>query len=260
MSKGEGNIQEAILPNGLKVLILEEHSFPVFSSMVFTVLDLATKIWAKGLSHPVEHLLFDRVGKYRKGEIGAIIARNGGMFNGFTSDDFTVYFETMAPTKLDLALKIEADRMRLANFSQEEVAAEIKRIEKELELEAKDQANLLVKEVRSAAFQRHPYKNPTIGWSTDVQKLTFDDVKRHYKEYYQPGNATLVIVGDIDATAALANVRKHFAGIAAGELPRPLRVVEPAQRAEKRVYLKYGGAADVLSWLITPQLLPTMMP
>jgi len=248
MSKGEGNIQEAILPNGLKVLILEEHSFPVFSSMVFyRVGSRNENLGESGLSHLVEHLLFDRVGKYRKGEIGAIIARNGGMFNGFTSDDFTVYFETMAPTKLDLALKIEADRMRLANFSQEEVAAEIKRIEKELELEAKDQANLLVKEVRSAAFQRHPYKNPTIGWSTDVQKLTLDDVKRHYKEYYQPGNATLVIVGDIDATAALASVRKHFAGIAAGELPRPLRVVEPAQRAEKRVYLKYGGAADVLS-------------
>lgn len=246
--RGEGNIQEAILPNGLKVLILEEHSFPVFSSMVFyRVGSRNENLGESGLSHLVEHLLFDRVGKYRKGEIGAIIARNGGMFNGFTSDDFTVYFETMAPTKLDLALKIEADRMKLANFSQEEVSAEIKRIEKELELEAKDQANLLVKEVRSAAFQRHPYKNPTIGWSTDVQKLTLDDVKRHYKEYYQPGNATLVIVGDIDATAALANVRKHFAGIAAGELPRPLRVVEPAQRAEKRVYLKYGGAADVLS-------------
>ena len=164
MSKGEGNIQEAILPNGLKVLILEEHSFPVFSSMVFyRVGSRNENLGESGLSHLVEHLLFDRVGKYRKGEIGAIIARNGGMFNGFTSDDFTVYFETMAPTKLDLALKIEADRMRLANFSQEEVAAEIKRIEKELELEAKYQANLLVKEVRSAAFQRHPYKNHTIG-------------------------------------------------------------------------------------------------
>lgn len=243
-----GQVQEFTLPNGLKVLLMEDHSFPVFSSMVFyRVGSRNENLGETGLSHLMEHLLFQRVGKLRKGELGALIARNGGMFNGFTSDDFTVFFETMAPSKLELALRLESIRMHSATFTEEDLNAEIKRIEKELELEAKDQANLLVKEVKSAAFTRHPYKNPTIGWNTDVPKLTLDDVKRHYREYYQPGNATLVLVGDFQSRKAIELVRKYFEPLPKGQLPPAVRVVEPPQRAEKRIYMKYGGASDVVS-------------
>lgn len=241
-------MQETVLPNGLKVLVVEDHAFPVFSSMMFyRVGSRNENLGETGLSHLVEHMLFQKVGKFRKGEIGATIARNGGMFNGFTSDDFTVFFETMAASKLDLALKIESERMRQAVFTQEELQTEIKRIDHELDQEAKDAANLLVKEVRSSAFQLHPYKNPTIGWRNDLEKLTLDDAKRHYREYYQPGNATLVIVGDISAKNALAQVRRHFGSIAAAEPPRSVRVVEPQQRAERRVFMKYGGSSEIVA-------------
>jgi zinc protease len=158
-----------------------------------------------GVSHLVEHLLFQKVGKFRHGEIGANIARSGGMFNGFTSDDFTVFFETMAPSKLELALQVESERMKAGNFSTDAVQAEIKRIGQELDQEAKDPGNLLVKEVRSNAFQLHPYKNPTIGWRPDVEKLTADDVRRHYKEYFQPSNATLLLVGDFNSSTAIGS-------------------------------------------------------
>ena len=243
-----GQVQEFTLANGLKVLLMEDHSFPVFSSMVFyRVGSRNENLGETGLSHLMEHLLFQRVGKLRKGELGALIARNGGMFNGFTSDDFTVFFETMAPSKLELALRLESIRMQSATFTEDDLNAEIKRIEKELELEAKDQVNLLVKEVKSAAFTRHPYKNPTIGWNTDVPKLTLDDVKRHYREYYQPGNATLVLVGDFQSRKAIELVRKYFEPLPKGQLPPAVRVVEPPQRAEKRIYMKYGGASDVVS-------------
>jgi hypothetical protein len=207
----ENGVQEMVLANGLKVLLLEEHSFPVVTSMVvYRVGSRNENLGETGLSHLVEHLLFEKVGRYRKGELAATIARNGGMFNGFTSDDFTVFFETLSPAKLPIALRIEADRMHSATFTAEDVQAEIKRIEKELDTEAKDAANLLNKEVRSAAFQLHPYKNPTIGWRSDVQKLTLDDVKRHYRDYYQPSNATLVIVGDFDTKAQVAQVQKYL--------------------------------------------------
>lgn len=244
----ENGVQEMLLANGLKVLLLEEHAFPVVTSMVvYRVGSRNENLGETGLSHLVEHLLFEKVGRFRKGELGATIARNGGMFNGFTSDDFTVFFETLSPAKLPMALRIEADRMHSAIFTAEDVQAEIKRIEKELDTEAKDAANLLNKEVRSAAFQLHPYKNPTIGWRSDVQKLTLDDVKRHYRDYYQPSNATLVIVGDFDAKTQAAQVQKYFGAIAKGEPPRAVRVVEPAQKAERRVYMKYGGNSDVVA-------------
>jgi zinc protease len=244
----ENGVQEMLLANGLKVLLLEEHAFPVVTSMVaYRVGSRNENLGETGLSHLVEHLLFEKVGRFRKGELGATIARNGGMFNGFTSDDFTVFFETLSPAKLPMALRIEADRMHSATFTAEDVQAEIKRIEKELDTEAKDAANLLNKEVRSAAFQLHPYKNPTIGWRSDVQKLTLDDVKRHYRDYYQPSNATLVIVGDFDSKVQAAQVQKYFGAIASGDPARAVRVVEPAQRAERRVYMKYGGNSDVVA-------------
>ncbi len=244
----ENGVQEMVLANGLKVLLLEEHAFPVVTSMVvYRVGSRNENLGETGLSHLVEHLVFEKVGRFRKGELGATIARNGGMFNGFTSDDFTVFFETLSPSKLPIALRIEADRMHTATFTAEDVQAEIKRIEKELDTEAKDAANLLNKEVRSAAFQLHPYKNPTIGWRNDVQKLTLDDVRRHYRDYYQPSNATLVIVGDFDSKTQAAQVQKYFGGIAKADPPRSVRVVEPAQRAERRVYMKYAGNADVVA-------------
>lgn len=244
----KGAVREATLANGLKVILLEEHSFPVATTMMFyRVGSRNENLGETGISHLVEHLLFDKVGRYRKGELAATIARNGGMFNGFTSDDFTVFFETMSPSKLPLALRIEAERMRSASFTNDEVQAEIKRIDAELSQEARDAANLLNKEVRSAAFQLHPYKNPTIGWRNDVQKLTIDDVKRHYRDYYQPGNAVLVVVGDFNAGQILSSVQKMFAGIAKAEPPRPVRVVEPQQRAERRVIMKGPGNSDTVA-------------
>jgi zinc protease len=243
-----GTVQELKLPNGLKVIMLEDHSFPVFSCMVFyRVGSRNENLGETGISHLVEHLLFQKVGKFRRGEIGATIARNGGMFNGFTSDDFTVFFETLAPSKLDLALRVESERMKAGTFGSDEVQAEIKRIDQELDQEAKDSANVLAKEVRSNAFQLHPYKNPTIGWRSDVDKLTVEDARLHYKQYYQPANATLIIVGDFSSPAAIEGVKKYFAGIASGDAPKALRVVEPQQRAERRLLMKYAGASDLVS-------------
>ena len=109
-----------------------------------------------GLSHIVEHLLFQTVKPYRKGELGATIVRNGWQFNGFTSDDFTAFNENLPSAKTDLALKIEAERMRQAYFTQTDLNEELIRVKSELEEEAKDPVRVLSREVRSAAFMHHP--------------------------------------------------------------------------------------------------------
>lgn len=227
---------EATLPNGLKVVMIEEHSFPVVSCLMsYRVGSRNEAPGVTGLSHLVEHMLFQNVGNFRKGEIGATIARIGGQFNGFTSDDFTVFFETLPAGKLDLALKIESERMRAAAFTKADVQAEVAHLEAEFERDSKDAPTALVREVRASAFQQHPYRNPTSGWKGDVQKLTWEDAKRFYEDYFRPSNATLVITGDFDKQAAASMIQRYFGSLPKLPPPAPLRVFESEPSAEKRV-------------------------
>ncbi|HEY9788661.1 MAG TPA: insulinase family protein [Candidatus Obscuribacterales bacterium] len=240
--------QEAVLPNGLRVLFVEEHSVPIVSCLIWYRAGARNeRPGGTGLSHLVEHLLFQNVGGFRKGEMGAMIVRNGGQFNGFTSDDFTAFFETVHPSKLELCLRIESERMRLARFTPNDVSAEIANIRKEFDEETADPGAALTQEVRSVAFVHHPYGNPTRGWRPDVEALTVEDVKGFYDRYFRPHNATLVLVGDFKTASALALVKKYFGIIPkhTGAIP-PIRAVEPLQHAERRVIMRHPGRKEML--------------
>ena len=238
--------QQYSLPNGLRIILLEDHSLPVVSSMVWY------KVGARneqpgltGLSHIVEHLLFQTVGQYRKGELGATIVRNGGQFNGFTSDDFTSFYETMPPAKIDLALKIESERMKAATFSQADLNEEIARVKTELDESAKDPSNNLAREVRSAAFIQHPYRNPAEGWRQDLDSLTAKDAKEFYERYFRPNNATLVLVGDFKSQPTLISIGKLFGTIAKGVgAASNVRISEGPQVAERRVVVRAQSKKD----------------
>lgn len=240
-------VQE-ILPNGLKVLVLEDHSFPTVSTFIWYKVGARNESsGTTGISHVLEHLLFENVGIFKNGQMGEIIARNGGQFNGYTSDDFTTYFETLPPSKLELALRIEAERMRSASFSQVDLENELARIKKEFEQQDKEFAEVLAKEVRIAAYQRHPYHRPTRGWRNDVENLNPGQVKAFYDRFYRPDNATLVIVGDIQRQPAMTLVKKYFAGIAKPEgIVSSPATAEPEQKGERRVQLKYSGKQEML--------------
>lgn len=229
---------ELNLPNGLKIVFMEEHSFPVVSVLMsYRVGSRNEAPGVTGLSHLVEHMLMQNVGNFRKGEIGATIVRNGGQFNGFTSDDFTVFFETLPPNKLDLALKIESERMRNATFTKTDVLEEVARLEGEFERDSKDANQALMREVRASAFQQHPYRNPTSGWKVDVQKLTYEDARKFYEDYFRPSNATLVLSGDFDKHAAASMIQRYFGALPKLPAPPPLRVRESEPNAEKRVHM-----------------------
>ncbi len=240
--------QQFKLANGLKVLILEDHSFPVVASMVwYRVGSRNETIGSTGITHLVEHLLFGNVGAFRKGEIGAIVARHGGQFNAFTSDDFTTFFEVLPPSKLELALRIEAERMRGAVFSENDVQAEVIRLQEEFEEAEKDSVDTLAREVRAAAFQQHPYHNPTTGWRNDVDSLTAQKARAYYNQYFRPDNATLVIVGDVKAQTALSLAKKYFEPVPKGETAvPPIQITEQTQRGERRVVVKHSGKQEVL--------------
>lgn len=240
--------QQYTLSNGLKVLIVEDNSFPVVASLVWYRVGTRDEVLGNtGVSHLVEHLLFQDVGKLKHGEIGATIARLGGQFNGYTSNDFTTFFELVPSNKLDIALKMEAERMRGGVFNQANVDEELKRIQLEYENLSNDPLELLATEVRSVAFQQHPYRNPIRGWITDLETLTPQQCKAFYDKYYWPNNATLVIVGDAKSAQALALAKKYFEPIARSpqEIPQ-IKCNESMARGERRLSIKSNRKQDYI--------------
>src|SRR6185437_8359357 len=192
------SVSEQILPNGLKLVLLEDHSYPVVSCLTWYRVGARNEtVGCTGITHLLEHMLFGSVGSFRRGEIASSIARVGGQFNGYTSDDFTTFFETLPAAKLELALKIESERMRKGVFSNKDLQEEIANIQTEFENESADASATLAREVREMLYLTHPYHNPTMGWRNDVENLTAQQLKDYYDRYFWPDNCTMVISGDI---------------------------------------------------------------
>lgn len=240
-----GQVKETILPNGLKVLTKEVHAAPVVSFMVWYRVGSRNEQFGKtGLSHLLEHMQFKGTKTLQKGEIDRLIRENGGIMNAATSKDFTYYWETLSSDKLELAMRIESDRMVNSTMDPKEFLSERTVVRSELEGDENDPDYLTYYEIYSSAFKAHPYHWPTIGWVHDVESLTRDDLYSYYKRFYQPNNATVVIVGDFDTAKALSQVKKYFGGIPkAASIPK-VTAVEPAQTGERTSKLRRAGVAS----------------
>jgi zinc protease len=195
-----------------------------------------------GISHWVEHMMFKGTPTLAKGQIMQMVAENGGTLNAFTSDDWTAYFETLPSDRLELALEIEADRMVNSLFDPEEVASERTVIISEREGSENEPDRLLDEEVSAAAFKVHPYGSGVIGWKCDLRTMTRDDLYNHYKTYYAPNNATMVVVGDFDTTELVKKVESLFGGHAERDAIPQLRAIEPEQMGERRVRVEHPGS------------------
>ena len=252
----ESQVQETILPNGLKALTKEVHAAPVASFHVWYKVGARNERLGKtGISHFTEHMLFDSLKNFKKGDIFKLIDRYGGTNNGATWIDFTYYWETLASDKMDLAMRIESDRMTNALFNPKEHKSEMTVVRSELEGHENEPDSLIYYELYSAAFKAHPYQWPTIGWRHDVETITRDDLYKYYKTFYHPNNATVVVVGDFDTEKALAMVKKYFGGIPRGTEPPKVTAVEPEQLGERRaVVSKAGNASRVMIGFHTPAI------
>lgn len=237
---GQAIPQEFLLSNGLRVVILEEHAFPVVSCLMwYKVGSRNETAGVTGVSHLVEHLLFQNVGAFKKNELAATIVANGGQFNGFTSEDFTAFYSTLPPAKYEIALRGEAERMRGAKFSKADTQSEISNLVHEFDRDGRDFLGSLTREVHAASFEQHPYRNPPSGWRNDVEKLTFEDAKTFYDRYYHPDNAAIILVGDLKTAAALAAVKKNFGLIPKAPYAFPVvRATERAANVERRILMK----------------------
>jgi zinc protease len=235
-------VRSALLDNGLKVLVRELHTAPLASVWCWYRVGSGDEVSGlTGISHWVEHMNFKGTRNIPRDQVKGIIERFGGAWNGYTWIDQTTYLETASRDALDQMLFIEAERMANSLFDPEDCESERTVIISELEGGENDPEQLLDIEVTAAAFKAHPYGHPTIGWLGDLRRMTRDELYGHYRRHYVPNNATLVVVGDVEADDVLRRVERQFGAIAAGEAAPQIRTAEPAQLGARHVTVAKEG-------------------
>jgi zinc protease len=241
-------VEEFDLQNGLHVILKPIPSSSAVTTWIFyKVGSRNEKLGTTGSSHWCEHMLFKGGGKLGKGDVHTLVSAEGGRNNAFTDHDVTAYYETLPKNKLELGLFIESERMANASFEPEEVESERQVIISEREGSENYPQYQMREEIFSSAFHAHPYMWPVIGWKNDLVKMTRDDLYQHYRRYYHPNNAILVVCGNFDLNDATAKITRLFSSIRSGEkVSQKLPFKELEQKGERSSKIMDTGTLDYL--------------
>ncbi|MGZ6346022.1 MAG: M16 family metallopeptidase [Anaerolineales bacterium] len=238
---------KTVLENGLNVLLKEIHTAPLVSSWIWYRVGSRDEITGHtGISHWCEHMQFKGTPQFPSNLLERAVARDGGMWNAFTYFDWTTFFETMPADKINLGLRIEADRMINSEFDEKEVASERTVVISEREGSENDPYFLLGEAVQNAAFRTHPYHHEIIGDMPDLKSMSRDDLYRHYQTFYSPNNAILSVAGDFKTTEMLANIRDIYGKIPTSAAPPRIARPEPAAVGEHRLTVEGPGETTYL--------------
>lgn len=230
------------LPNGLTIHLKEIHTAPIISHWAwYRVGSRDEQPGLTGISHWVEHMQFKGTPTFPAGSLDKAISREGGFWNAFTHLDWTTFFETLPAEKIDLALRLEADRMVNSLFDTQEVESERTVILSEREGNENEPLFRLGEAVQQAAFDRHPYRNEIIGSPADLKAIQRDDLYGHYRGHYHPGNALVAVAGDFETGAMLKRLEELYGGIPPGEPVDHPAQAEPPLTAERRIEVKGPG-------------------
>ncbi|HEV3112982.1 MAG TPA: pitrilysin family protein [Candidatus Binataceae bacterium] len=234
-------VKKVVLPNGLTILVLENHKAPVSNfNVIYRVGSRNEQMGKTGVSHLVEHLMFRGTKKLKPEEFSNIIQENGGEDNAFTEEDLTAYFELINRDHLDVPIALEADRM--ANFEPKGFDSEKAVVIEERRMRTEDNPQDALAEVTQAqAYVAHPYHWPVIGWMHDVQGLTLQDTLDYHRIYYSPQNALIVAVGDFKADDVIKQITETFSAISNGPKPPPVTAQEPPQEGARGAMLKHAA-------------------
>ena len=205
-SVNASEVHEYQLDNGMKIFVKEDHRAPVVASMVwYKVGSSYERNGTTGISHVLEHMMFKGTENFGPGEFSRIIAENGGKENAFTSRDYTAYFQRLHKDRLEISIKMEADRMRGMKVADEEFTKEIQVVMEERRMRTEDKPeSLTYEQFNAAAFLSSPYRQPVIGWMSDLDSMTANDARDWYKIWYAPNNATLAVAGNAPRTTEVA--------------------------------------------------------
>lgn len=226
---------EFMLDNGLKVIVREDHRAPVVVSQLWYKVGSSLETSGHtGLSHMLEHMMFKGSTRLGPGEASRILRDLGAEENAFTGDDFTAYYQVLAKDRLAVAFELEADRMTGLRLPPDEFRHELEVVKEERRLRTEDKPNALAFErFKTLAYLSSGYRNPTIGWMADLNRMTVDEARDWYETWYAPNNATLVVVGDVTEAEVQALARHYFGSILPRSLPvarQPLELPEPGER------------------------------
>lgn len=228
------------LDNGMQVIVVTNDVAPVVSHMVWYKVGAADEPPGQsGIAHLLEHLMFRGTETVADGEFNAIVARNGGRDNAFTSWDYTAYFQNVARDRLELVMQLEADRM--ANLV---LDPEIVLIERDVVMEERRQridnrpTGRLTEQMISALYQNHPYGIPIIGWPEEIAQLEPDALIAFYETWYAPNNAVLVVSGDIDAETLRPLAKATYGQVPSRPVPERIRPQEPVSASERQVIIR----------------------
>jgi zinc protease len=242
----EEGVREFRLANGLKLLLVENRVAPVATFMVlYRVGSRNEAVGYTGATHLLEHMLFKGTPTFNKArgtQVAATLQRIGADYNATTWYDRTNYFETVPSDALELAVHLEADRMRNSFIADEDRRSEMTVVRNELERGQNEPMLVLDEAVYAAAFREHPYHHPTIGWRSDVENVPTARLKEFYDTFYHPNNATAIVVGDFDEARALELVNGYFGAFPASSSPIPeVYTDEPRQQGERRLLVRRAG-------------------
>jgi zinc protease len=228
------------LPNGLEVVVIEDHRAPLVVQMLWYRVGSADEPPGRsGIAHFLEHLMFKGTDTVGPNQFSAMVEAQGGDDNAFTSWDYTAYFQRVSADRLDLMMQMEADRMQNLVLAEDEVLTERQVIlEERTDRTDSSPGAILSEQMRAAQFQNHPYALPIIGWRHEMEGLTRQDALDFYQAHYAPNNAILILAGDVDPATARTLAEKHYGPIPANPAITPRdRPEEPPQLAERRITL-----------------------
>ncbi|MDJ0948037.1 MAG: pitrilysin family protein [Alphaproteobacteria bacterium] len=228
------------LANGMQVVVIENRRVPIVSHMVWYRVGSADETPGKsGIAHFLEHLMFRGTKTLAPGEFSRTVARNGGQENAFTSYDYTGYFQNVAVDRLEIVMRLEADRMTNLVLTDEVVNPERDVVLEERRSRTENRPGGLLREQAGAAmFANHPYGMPIIGWKHEIQALKTEDALAFYRRHYAPNNAILIVAGDVSVDQVRTLAERYYGPIPAGSVPERVRPQEPPQHAPRRVVLR----------------------
>ncbi|MBS0289009.1 MAG: insulinase family protein [Proteobacteria bacterium] len=241
---------EKKLDNGLKVVVREDHRAPVVVAQIwYKVGSTKERRGNTGVSHALEHMMFQGTPTLPGDGFAGLISQYGGRNNAFTGEDYTAYYEELDTANLAVSFEAEADRMQNLILSPEAFAKEIQVVIEERRTRTQDNPqNFTWERFMATANPTGPYHNPVIGWQDDLDQMTIEDLRDWYQKWYAPNNATLVVVGDVNAENVFALAERYFGKIPSRQLPvdKPLKEI-PAM-GEKRIKVSLPAKLPYMIW------------
>ncbi|WP_221390727.1 pitrilysin family protein [Dyadobacter sp. NIV53] len=250
------DVKTFTLKNGMKFLVLEDHSIPTANMYLFWKVGSRNEVHGiTGLSHFFEHMMFNGSKNYGPKQFDQVMEANGGSNNAYTTENVTVYTDWFQKDALETIFKLESDRIADLSIDPKMVESERGVVLSERSTGLENSNYRLIGElVQSVAFQEHPYMFPVIGFESDIKSWTQKDLETYFKTYYSPNNTTVVVTGDITLDQVRKLADQYMAPIVAGALPQKIRTIEPQQNGERRVTAyKDISTPNVLLAYHTPQ-------